>query len=337
MDEKRLSMRAMYACPVTITEIGNGRKREANTRDIGTGGFGISLADEVKPDTKVIVELHLRKNTQPICCEGTITWVSMILGNESRASIYMAGIRFDNISAWDLQVIGNFVIVLASKNVLEVAHDMRAALAAISMTLDAVLSGRTGPLGDKTKDMIARAARRSEGLLSFVEKLQDLSKIRTSGVAEKEELDLEEIILRILDNLKEQTTAKSLSVDVEIADGLPPLKANRDTLMNALSNVIHNAIKYTPEKQKIGIQACLNEGMFEITVWDTGMGIPKDDLPHVFDDFFRAQNAESSHIEGTGLGLSIVKQIATEHGGDVKVESEENKGAKFILEFPAKS
>ena len=105
-------------------------------------------------------------------------------------------------------------------------------------------------------------------------------------------------------------------------------------LQQVVYNVIDNAIKYTPRGGEVSVEVSRSGKRALISVHDTGIGIPQEDLPHIFDRFYRVDKARSRETGGTGLGLSIVKQIVLLHGGDITAQSEESKGSTFIIELP---
>jgi len=135
-------------------------------------------------------------------------------------------------------------------------------------------------------------------------------------------------------DLKPQANAKNQSLDV----GVPPdlsLTADREELKVALKNLLENAIHYTGPGGKISVQAAQRNGIVEITVADTGIGIPSQELGRIFERFYRVDKSRAREEGGTGLGLSIVKHIAEAHGGRVEVESEVGKGSHFTLVIPS--
>ena len=105
-------------------------------------------------------------------------------------------------------------------------------------------------------------------------------------------------------------------------------------LQQVFYNVIDNAIKYTPRGGEVRVELARAGKRAVVRVEDTGIGIPADDLPHIFDRFYRVDKARSRETGGTGLGLSIVRQIVLLHDGDIRAESEENKGTTFVIELP---
>jgi signal transduction histidine kinase len=109
---------------------------------------------------------------------------------------------------------------------------------------------------------------------------------------------------------------------------------NEFSINEMISNLLFNAVKYTPENKTVHLDAKGHDDHVQIDVIDTGIGIPAEDIEHVFEEFFRAGNARKSERDGTGLGLSIVKQIVAQHGGKISVESREGRGSKFTVIMP---
>ena len=115
---------------------------------------------------------------------------------------------------------------------------------------------------------------------------------------------------------------------------LPPISADYDRLGQVYMNVITNAIKYTPNGGKIHVTARTVDGGAEITVADNGMGIPKNDLPHIFDRFYRVDKARSRESGGSGLGLAIAKEFIQNLKGTIRIESEQNEGTTVVIWLP---
>ena len=127
---------------------------------------------------------------------------------------------------------------------------------------------------------------------------------------------------------------KNLQFQIDVPHDLPALRGNRFLLEQMLINLIDNAVKYTPEGGTVGARANLVDSNMKLEIFDTGIGIPKDNLPRIFERFYRVDKTRSRKLGGTGLGLSIVKHIAIMHGGKVEVESDLGKGSRFIIKLP---
>ena len=152
----------------------------------------------------------------------------------------------------------------------------------------------------------------------------------------KELLDLTEIILGTVDLLRNQGQPKDLEFVVDMPEGLPLVEADRSEMEQLFTNLISNAIKYNTRKGKVIITARPGKNFLEISVADTGIGIDKEYLPRVFDEFFRVSGPETRYVTGTGLGLSIVKRIVESHFGRIDVTSTLGEGTTFTVKFPIK-
>ncbi len=225
---------------------------------------------------------------------------------------------------------------LKSRYVMTVSHDIQSSLAAIESCLKTVLDGFTGGLGEKTQELIQRAAVRSQSLLRFVRDLLDVSRMRAEGEIRRERVDLLELIEKQAGLLREQIEEKALSFTLNSRCGRPILYANRTSIEQLIDNLLGNAVRYTGEAGKVTITVAAGEkkGTVEVSVADTGIGISAHSLPHIFEDFYRASNAKAFMESGTGLGLAIAKEIVELHGGRIGVESEENKGTRFFFTLP---
>lgn len=223
---------------------------------------------------------------------------------------------------------------LKSQYVLTVSHDIQSSLSTIQICLSVVLGFLSDSLSVKAKEMISRAEKRCQYLLSFVKDLLNLSKIRMTRKLERKSVSLSEIVKKVVEQTREFAEQKGLTLSVENPDRDTAVFADANLLEQLILNLMENAVKYTPWGGKIGITLKDKQNSYEIVVWDTGIGISQEDLNGIFDDFYRAKNAEQMEKDGTGLGLSIVRQIVDIHNGDVFVESEIGKGSKFIFTIP---
>ncbi len=117
-------------------------------------------------------------------------------------------------------------------------------------------------------------------------------------------------------------------------ENLPNIRGNQFLLEQAFINLLDNAVKYTSENGTIGFKTKLNSDKISVEIFDTGIGIPKEAIPRIFERFYRVDKDRSRKEGGTGLGLSIVKHVINIHSGDIQVESEIGKGTKFIINLP---
>jgi len=127
---------------------------------------------------------------------------------------------------------------------------------------------------------------------------------------------------------------KNQSLSFEALGELCDINGDKDRIEQVIINIISNAIKYTPENGSIKMTADRSQDYVEIRITDTGMGIPKEDLPRLFERFYRVDKARSRAMGGTGLGLSIAKNIVEAHKGSIRIESEYGKGTEVIIKFP---
>ncbi len=224
---------------------------------------------------------------------------------------------------------------IKSQYIYRVSHDIKGSLGAIRNCLEVVLTGITGPIPEKSREMVARARYRSAGLSQFVEDLEYLSSIRSEADIKKQELDLSELCRSIVEQFKPRADSKGITITCRHED--PALiMGNREAIEKLMEHLIANAVTYTLPQGSITVELRLSESSesIELSVRDTGMGIAETDMAHIFDDFYRTRRAKEMERAGTGLGLSIVQRVADLHGAQVHVESREADGSNFLVCFP---
>jgi len=214
------------------------------------------------------------------------------------------------------------------------AHDLKAPLTAIQGFLWVMLGGFAGEISEKQKNMLERSTHRITELLTLISDLLDIPRIETGQIVqEMEEISLSKIIRNSTDGQRNLAKEKGIRLKVEIPESLPPVKGSAARLQQVITNLVNNAINYTP-KGTVTIRVQARDRDLLVEVIDTGIGIPPADLPKLFEDFFRASNVES---KGTGLGLSISRRIVEAHGGRIWTESpspETGTGSKFSFTLP---
>ena len=224
---------------------------------------------------------------------------------------------------------------LKSDFVSMVAHEIKSPLNSVLMQLNVVLDGLAGELTEKQKEILQRSSDRIKALTTLSTELLDLSKIESGLInQEREELDLIELIKGLVTFYRDKADSKSIKLTMRETKNQIQMMGNWTNIEEVVSNLISNAIRYSPNGGKVAVWAKEKSDCAKIVVSDTGLGIPAKDLEHIFDRFFRVKNEKTRYINGTGLGLAIVKSIVEAHHGTIEVESEIDKGTCFTIYFP---
>jgi len=177
----------------------------------------------------------------------------------------------------------------------------------------------------------------SAGLAGLINDLLDVSRIESGRgfKIKKAPTDVKDIILENVDLFKSQTDKHTFKVN--LPSDLVKIELDKDKIDQVMENLLSNAIKFSPQGGKITVSIEQADEKVKMSVTDTGIGIPKKDLPHIFEKFYRADNASSQAIGGTGLGLGIVKYIVESHGGEISAESKLGKGSTFSFTLPTRT
>ena len=226
---------------------------------------------------------------------------------------------------------------LKSQFVSMVTHELRAPLSAVEGYLSAYLSGAAGNDPHMNRQMLERAKARTHSLLDLVNDLLQFSRLESKKVERKKELlDLTDILINTVELLRNQGEANEITFSLDLPEKLPLVEADRSEMEQLFTNLISNAIKYNVKKGKVAISAGPTNHYLSIKIEDTGIGIDKEHLKSVFDEFYRICGPETRYITGTGLGLSIVKRIVESHFGFIEVDSNAGKGTAFTVKLPIK-
>ena len=216
-----------------------------------------------------------------------------------------------------------------------VSHELRTPLTPIKTLVENLLDGVGGSLSEQQHHYLSRIQANADRLTRMLNELLDLSKIEAGKTELRPTvLSIQELIADVLDVLRPLAQRKSITMEVTALDGLPKVHADRDKLYEVLANLVDNAIKFTPSGGRIQIGTkVLNDRYIRVEVSDTGCGIPEEDLPKIFDKFYRVHSLSSNHA-GAGLGLAIAKGLIELHGGTIGVESTSGKGSHFYFTVP---
>ncbi|MGB4292770.1 MAG: HAMP domain-containing sensor histidine kinase [Bacteroidales bacterium] len=223
---------------------------------------------------------------------------------------------------------------LKNEYVLRVTHDIKGHVAAVMSCLEVVRSKITGSLNEVQEEFINRAYERAEFLSEFIKDLLNLTKKRLQSNVEFEEFSLPELINRVVAPVKILLSDKGINFNLYVDNSVGTIRGNPYAIEELYSNLLLNSVKYTPKGGHIELNVRKRMNYIISEVSDSGIGIPKDEIPKIFDEFYRASNVQRDVKSGTGLGLSIVKEIVNRHKGKIKVESEEGVWTKFTVMLP---
>lgn len=217
-----------------------------------------------------------------------------------------------------------------------VSHELRAPLAATVQNLDLVINGICGTITDETREIVTRCKIRLKEMLELMNKWFSLATFNVEKLRQSfKEIDLTELLQKVID--REAPLAKEKNVTLilkkKFSNGLN-VYGDYVSLLEVFSNIICNGIKYN----RVGgvVEICVNNGgdFVEVSVKDTGIGIPKEYHEKIFEEFFRVDGRRNSPIKGSGLGLAIVKKLVEAHNGYIKLNSIEGRGSCFIIALP---
>jgi two-component system phosphate regulon sensor histidine kinase PhoR len=217
---------------------------------------------------------------------------------------------------------------------LQLAHEQRSPLAAIQNALDMLLDGYAAHDPGLQNEMLGLARDRASTTLARINNLLRLGSVQHAQLGEKtQRVQLLDVLRALTPEKRIQARWKAVELHIAVPDSLPAVTGTYEGMEHLLSNLVDNAIKYTRPGGKVTITLKEQDGEVVGSVKDTGVGISPEDLPRIFDEFYRAENAKSM-AQGTGLGLSIVKQVVDRNGGRLDVESKLGVGSEFTFTFP---
>jgi signal transduction histidine kinase len=220
---------------------------------------------------------------------------------------------------------------LRQNMVADIAHELRTPLSNIKGYLEATRDGVVKPDIDTLRKLDEEAT-----LLSrLVDDLQELS------LAEANELklvyhpeDITDLIKQTVATTQAKAMAKEISISTELVDGLPPVNIDSHRIGQVLRNLLENAVTHTATGGAITVEARNQDDLVEVSVTDNGEGIPAEELPNIFERFYRVDKSRTRATGGSGLGLTIARRLVEAHGGELTVQSEPGKGSRFTFTIP---
>lgn len=217
----------------------------------------------------------------------------------------------------------------------DISHELRTPLTAIKTGISLLKQSGRGPITDKQERLLTILSEESNRLINLVNTVMDLSKMEAGMMAYNfREEHFIAFIEQVITEMTPLFEAKKIHLRTDLNRSVPPMQLDRERILQALRNLIGNAVKFTPNGGQISISAGPKEGKVAFSVRDSGPGIPQENLDTIFEKFHQAPLEASQRLKGTGLGLALVKHIITSHGGTVWAESETGQGSVFTFVLP---
>lgn len=315
------------------------QKAEAFLGISGKAALGQPVKDYLKNNVLVglitkILTLDVPYRTEEVCL--------MDIGN-TRLRVHVNPVRNE-----DAVLIGSVTLLhdvaqlsaidkVRSNFLSMVSHQLKSPLSSTLLQTSIILDGMVGGLNDKQKDLLQKIKAKIKGMVDLIHDILDVCYIEEGGyLTQIGNLDLAEILQRTVDLMQPQTQDKNIALHVKIEDHLPLIVGNKSSVEAMFINLISNAIKYTPSEGQVSVEMSENAQNVQIEVSDTGIGVEDEDIPRIFNKFYRVRSEITKNISGTGLGLSIVKSVVDAHHGAINVESKVGEGTTFTVLLPVK-
>ncbi|MHB8335872.1 MAG: sensor histidine kinase [Ignavibacteriaceae bacterium] len=236
----------------------------------------------------------------------------------------------------------NLAEVEKQNYVIGLVHEIKSPLVAVHSYLDVILQKFLGPVDKKVEEKLIRARARSDEAINMVNDVLKVSKLRLLDEISVGKIEIKELVQSLINNFQDAINFKNIRLDFfDNRKLFSEITGDKFLLEIAFSNLLSNAIKYVSQNGKIQIILSNNNSGIKLEFCDDGIGIPTNELPKIFNDFFRASNIKSKNYEGSGLGLSVVKHVIEKHGGKIEAISpsrlgnKNNPGSSFFIFLPA--
>jgi two-component system phosphate regulon sensor histidine kinase PhoR len=215
------------------------------------------------------------------------------------------------------------------------SHELRTPITSIKGFAELLLMDET--LSEENREFLTIIANESQRLSKMISTFLSVSNLEQSDKKDvsKTAVKLDTVVREVVDELQETAKRKRIRLVEQPNETLPPIAADKGLIRRAVSHLIDNAIKYSPERTSVMISTVLEADFLRVVVEDRGYGVPADEREKIWQKFYRvARDGQDKEEESTGLGLSLVKEIVEQHGGDVAVESEVGHGSRFSFTLP---
>jgi PAS domain S-box-containing protein len=242
----------------------------------------------------------------------------------------------DSHSVWQIRDVTHQKLAEEARNqfVFTATHELRTPLCNLKAYAE-TLALQEGIDLDRQKEFCNIINSEATRLARFVDELLNISQMEGGGLSvAKHQTDFERMLNEVLDHVRPQFNKKNQILEHSLPPKLPKLSVDKDKIAGTLINLLGNACKYTPDEGTIRFTVEVEPGSLAIHVEDSGYGISSEELPRVFDKFFRSSDQQIRDVEGTGLGLAFAKEVARLHGGSLTAQSEIGRGSRFTLTLP---
>jgi len=212
------------------------------------------------------------------------------------------------------------------------AHDLRTPINSVRGFIEVAIY--SGDLTERQRQMLEKAMSALEGMDGLITEVLDMAQVDSDTPLELTPTNLRWIVGESVQMLEGAAENKSVTVDWEVDEDFPTFLAETHRIRQVVNNLLSNALKYNVDGGNVRVTAAHKTDTVELIVEDTGIGISEEDLPHIFERFYRARAGKRLRIKGSGLGLSIVKAIVERHDGSIEVTSKEDEGTTFRVALP---
>ncbi|HLD70165.1 MAG TPA: HAMP domain-containing sensor histidine kinase, partial [Candidatus Omnitrophota bacterium] len=216
-----------------------------------------------------------------------------------------------------------------------VSHELRTPLTSIKGYASILIAGKIGEIPQQVKERLEKINKHSDNLVKMINDLLDISRIESGKVEMKfAKYNILSIVENVLDILTPQIKEKGIQLKTQIEPTAPEVTVDLSQFERVFINLLGNAIKFTPPNGTITIGAKKDQNTILFSVSDSGIGIKEEDIPKLFNEFYRVENEINQSVKGTGLGLALAKNIVEAHGGKIWVNSKQNEGTTFYFTLP---
>jgi len=272
-------------------------------------GFAATLIVTTAGATAIMSELHRQWRQQAQAKERELEDISEKLAELDRMRIFFLGLA---------------------------SHDLKTPLAVVANYLQAILDGFVGEVNEKQLHWMKRANTRVLELTRMINDFLDVSQLAPERILDEiEQITLGDTVRRSVEEVEARAEEKEITLQIELPQELPPVHAAPRRLQQVITNLLDNAVKFSPRQGKVKLTVYQHGDGIRVDVVDTGPGVPTLYTPHIFEDYFRARRKE--FVPGAGLGLSTARKIVEAHGGEIWVESpcfEDGTGSRFSFTLP---